>query len=333
MTDAAAPALPPQEPAYKDRSGLLKVLGILKIVLGGLIALLAVLMTGLTAALPALAAESAPPPPDNMGALMAMIAFTYGMMAAGFIVLGVGTLRARRWALALNRAFVWLWLAMGILGTVLVPLFLGLMFHRMQGNEADTGFLVVGVGVMTLFCALFYIGLPLLARWLYHLKGLTETVQARDVPRWTDRFSIPHLGWAALLFQSALFSPVMFMGTYPAPWMGRWVDGPLAHGLFAAYILWLVGALVLVLRRSILGWGLSLGGVLLIGTSLCLTLYAEGLSFYADMMRELAPDVSPEQFAEMEAMFNAPAYAFPAALGVLAVAGFLLWLRPQFRRA
>ena len=103
------PAITPVEASvlsdYKNRSTGLIIFGILTLLLGGLCALFIPLMLfGQT-----MAAKAPNAPPPNTAMLLPGLAM-YGGLAVALIWLGIGSIKARRWARALLLIFSWTWL-------------------------------------------------------------------------------------------------------------------------------------------------------------------------------------------------------------------------------
>src|SRR5947199_9785622 len=112
MSDLAA--YPPQ-PTYQDRSIGLVVMGILEICLALLCLLFLSFMVIATLSLAASpAGRDAGLNARSMlgGGLVYVFAGTY------FAILGIGTLRSRRWARTIGLVTSWMWLAFGIFGCV-----------------------------------------------------------------------------------------------------------------------------------------------------------------------------------------------------------------------
>src|SRR5882757_285048 len=107
------PAAPPIEsvppPAYKDRSSGLVIFGILTLLLGCLAGLFVPLM--LFGQMMAAKAPNAPP--VNHATMLPGVA-VYVLLAVALIWLGIGSIKARRWARALLLIFSWSWLIMGV---------------------------------------------------------------------------------------------------------------------------------------------------------------------------------------------------------------------------
>lgn len=131
------PAVPPIEaaplPAYKDRSTGLMVFGILTLLLGCLVGLFVPLM--LFGQMMAAKAPNAPP--ANLAAILPAVVI-YGGLAVALIWLGIGSIKAWRWARALLLIFSWSWLVMGIFMTVVMPFFMAKVFANLP-PDARTG--------------------------------------------------------------------------------------------------------------------------------------------------------------------------------------------------
>jgi hypothetical protein len=106
----APPGADPTPPAYKNRSGGLIVFGVLTILLGALSGLMVPLMLlG-----QAINARNPNSPPTSLAMLLPVL-LMYGGLAVALIWLGIGSIKARRWARALLLIFAWSWLVMGVI--------------------------------------------------------------------------------------------------------------------------------------------------------------------------------------------------------------------------
>ena len=101
-------------PRFKDRSIGLIIFGALQIVMGcGCALLIPFMLLSLLVAPPAAAPMNAAP--MNMQMMLPAVGF-YGLAAVVLVSLGVGSIRARRWARALTLVLAWMWLVMGVMG-------------------------------------------------------------------------------------------------------------------------------------------------------------------------------------------------------------------------
>jgi hypothetical protein len=168
---------------FKDRSTGLVVLGILEIAIGGFCALLIPLALALTVASQSLAGSAAGPEVRTLvpGLLI------YGLIAVGFVWIGVGSVRARRWARAVMLSLAWLWLITGLLSMVvfwvLVPRWIGVAgMSDLPGNALTLVMLTTG-----LFLGFIYVLLPLAFVLFYRSEHVAATCRARDPgPSWVD---------------------------------------------------------------------------------------------------------------------------------------------------
>src|SRR5688572_18576779 len=104
--------------APKDRSAGLVVFGLLQILLG----LACIGLTLLVAAATEFAATAPSTAPS--GADLAAAIVVYALAAVYFIAVGIGSIRGRRWARALTLVVSALWMAGGIIATIMVAVML-----------------------------------------------------------------------------------------------------------------------------------------------------------------------------------------------------------------
>ena len=118
------------------------------------------------------------------------------------IWLGIGSIKARRWARALLLIFSWSWLIMGIFMTAIMPFVMAKVFANLP-PDAKTGqpamppaaitAMVIG---MTLFFVVFFVLVPAVWTFFYNSRHVKATCEARDpVTRWTDACPLPVLGF------------------------------------------------------------------------------------------------------------------------------------------
>src|SRR5687767_13377859 len=99
----------PQTPLLVDRRTSLMVFGILVILLGCLFALFVPVMLFAQMTVSRVSGAS-----SGLRNLMPVI-LTYGSMAVAFIWLGIGSIKARRWARSLLVIIAWSWLGVGVM--------------------------------------------------------------------------------------------------------------------------------------------------------------------------------------------------------------------------
>ena len=229
---------------FKDRKTGLVVFGILQIILGVLCALLVPLMI-LGMIISTAAGEDAAEG-FNLRMMIPAILF-YVLLAVWFIWVGIGSVKARRWARALILVSSWIWLVCGACGLVFVLLFLPNMFDQMPENaEIPAAAVTVMKCVMLVFMALFYVIIPGALVMFYKSSHVKATCEYRDTNiRWTDKCPLPVLGVSMVC---AFWSvSILFMGAY------KWTIpffGVVLSGISGAIVV-----LVLALLLGYAAWG------------------------------------------------------------------------------
>ena len=296
---------------YRDRRTALLIAGVLEILLGVGSWLMAALMIWVASKVAAQGAGST-------GSMVPGMA-VYGIAGLVFVTLGVGSIRARRWARALWLVVSSFWLIGGVLAAAVVAL----LMASVAGVES-----ILLIAILSFF-AVFMIGLPASLLAFYrspHVKATCEA--AGPQPCWTDGCPVPVLG-AALWFASmTLTLPWMgwlYGGLYP--FFGHFVRGAAGHGL------WMVSGLLSgiatygIYRRIHTLW--LLGLVLVLGQGISATVtYAvvDPKDLFAAMGIEGA---ALEQIERMGMI--RPSYMIGSvAAAILPMVGLLLWARACF---
>ena len=296
---------------YRDRRTALLIAGVLEILLGVGAWLIVGLMIFAGSMVTAQGAGS-------KGSMIPGIA-VYGIAGLVFVMLGVGSIRARRWARALWLVVSSFWLIGGVLAAAVVAL----LMASVAGVES-----ILLIAILSFF-AVFMIGLPASLLAFYrspHVKATCEA--AAPEPCWTDGCPLPVLG-AALWFASmTLTLPWMgwlYGGLYP--FFGHFVRGAAGHGL------WMVSGLLSgiatygIYRRIHTLW--LLGLVLVLGQGISATVtYAvvDPKELFAAMGIEGA---ALEQIERMGMI--RPSYMIGSvAAAILPMVGLLLWARACF---
>ena len=263
MTDYEATV---QSSEFKDRKAGLVVFGILSIILGGFCALLVPLMIfGMIASLALDNSAAAPMSPTMMipGILL------YVLAAVWFIWMGIGSIKARRWARALVLVSSWLWLISGISGLIFILLLMPDMYGKMgERGQMPPGVALIMKYVMMAFMTVFYGIIPAVLVLFYGSKHVKATCEFRDTKvRWTDKCPLPVLGlslmfgfWAvSMLFTVCYGCAIPFFGSILTGLSGAGVV--LLVTLLAGYVAW--GTYRLSINAwwcavlLIIGWALS----------------------------------------------------------------------------
>jgi MFS family permease len=246
-----------QTPDFKDRKTGLIIFGILQILLGALCALMVPLMVlGMVVSL---LADNASVTPTNPTMMLPSILF-YVLLAAWFITMGVGSLKARRWARALILTSSWLWLVCGICGLTFFLLFMPGMYDSIaETGEMPRGVILVMKCVMTVFMTILYVLIPGSLVLFYRSSHVKATCRSRDPqPRWTDKCPLPVL---ALSMMFTLWTvSLLTMGVYgwTFPFFGTILTGIPGAALVLTLILCLAYLARSIYRLSINAWWCAL---------------------------------------------------------------------------
>jgi hypothetical protein len=246
-------------PAYKDRATGLMVFGILTILLGCMAGLFVPLML-ISQVVAAKSAGSAAPLSAMMPAIL-----LYGMLAVALVWLGIGSIKARRWARALLLIFSWSWLVMGVFAVIGAAFIMPKILAGASGGP-DTSHAMpastipVVMAVMFLMLGVFFILVPAIWIFFYGSRHVKATCETRDpVARWTDACPLPVLGFCLwLLFSAPMMLVMPLTGHAVMPFFGVFVTG-LPGGLLclAVAIIWCAAAWRLY-RLDVRGWWLIL---------------------------------------------------------------------------
>lgn len=162
---------------FKDRSLGLVIFGVITILIGAFCALLVPLI---------LVAGSLLGTADLRSAVPSAVLYT--VVAAIFIWLGVGSIRARRWACELTLSLSWIWLVTGIcsmvVGAWLVP---AMLRGMVAGSDLPPNFVLVVSLVVFGVIGILYVLLPGAFVMFFSSPHVAATCRARDPqPQWTD---------------------------------------------------------------------------------------------------------------------------------------------------
>lgn len=308
---------------YKDRRTALLVAGILEIILGAGAWLMVALMI-LGASLAAGAGGG------NMASMVPGMA-VYGVAGLVFVVLGIGSIRARRWARSLWLVTATSWLMVGVLG---VAMMFVIMPGMLQGAGPGApppppGVQTVILLTMVSFMSVLMIALPGGLILLYRSPHVRATCEAENPQAcWTDGCPLPVLGAALWLGSMALSLPWMglvYGGLYPV--FGGFARGAAGHGL------WILSGLLSgvaawgVYRRNTALWILAILLVVGLGASATVTYaVADIRQLYEGM------GIQGVQLEQIERMGLArPSYMIGSTLAaILPLLGLLCWARACF---
>ena len=321
-------AEPPRD--YADRSTGLTVFGIIQILLG-LLATLGIPFVLLSAVMTRKAIGASGPPGTYVQGMI-----QYGLLAAAFITLGIGSIRARRWAWALTLTSSWIWLIVGSAMTVMIAAVMPAIFMagmRTAGSSAapmPRGLIAVVITFVIVVIAFFLIMAPAAFLIFYRREDVEATCKRRDPQeRWTDRCPLPVLAVSLMFTYGAIYYAVNSFTTPLIPFFGRWLTG--WPGGVACLLL---AALDAYLGRSI--YRLKIAGWWVAVIALCVRLFSSVLTFLRGNLFEAYSKMGVPQ-AQMKMMNSNPAMRPGVMLGStlvfsLALLGYMVWIKRYFGR-
>lgn len=252
----------------KDRKTGLIVFGILEILLGAFCVLMVsfVILGMLISA--TLNKSSAQPLSTSM--TVAGILFNV-LPAIWFVWMGIGSIKARRWARALLLVTSWFWLIGGIMGLVFMLVFLSDMYDQMGKSGQMPQQIAAGIKyVMIGFMAVFYVVIPGALVLFYGSRHVKATCERMDPQvRWTDKCPLPVLAmslisgfWAVCMLITGFYGwTTLFFGFILSGIAGALVA--LVSMLLLGYVAW--GAYKLDIKAwwcavlLTIAWGVSVG--------------------------------------------------------------------------
>jgi hypothetical protein len=220
------------------------VLGSFQVLLGCLCVLMAAVMVAISLLGPL---AQAPQGQAMNRPLMISGMLVYVPLAVGFIWLGIGLFRARRWAWTLTVVLSWMGLIVGVFSFVMFVLVLG---PSMWAPFAEQGKMppevIVTMRIITgAVLACIYILLPGVFLVSCQQESVRVTCQRRDpkIP-WTDRCPMPVLALTIILALSIVSMPSAAVYGWVMPLFGVFISGAagaavmLLMVLVAAYLAW-----------------------------------------------------------------------------------------------
>ncbi len=231
---------------FKDRKIGLVVFGILQIIFGGFCVLMVPLM--ILAMIASTTFKDSSTASMNVSMMIPGVLF-YVLLAVWFIWMGVGSIRARRWARALLLVSSWIWLIGGISGLISVLVLMPDMYDQMaKSGQMPQEMARTMKYIMTVFMTVFYVVIPGVLVLFYGSKNVKATCEFKDPHvRWTDECPLPVLA-VSLIFGFWAFS-MLLMGFYgwAIPFFGFILSGIMGAGV----------ALIAMLLFAYVAWGTS----------------------------------------------------------------------------
>ena len=187
--------------------------------------------------------------PARAGVTSAIV--VYGVAAVYFVTVGIGSMRARRWARSLSVAVSAIWLAAGVVATLMMLVVIPRVMRGMPQPTIAPGCSIA----LVIFAAIV---LPLILFVFYRSDAVYATCAAADTkPRWTERVPIPVLAMAVIMG----FTAITLMANVGNPMLAAFgqtfTGAPASLAMFAIAVLSAVIA-VQIYRLKESGWWMLL---------------------------------------------------------------------------
>lgn len=314
-----------QSSQFKDMRTGLVVFGIIQIILGGFCALSILFM--IFGLLVSTISRKSPSPPMNAHLLTPGV-----LLAIWFIWMGIGSIKARRWARALILVSSSLWLIYGICALIFVLLILSGMYDRIDRNtQMPQVAVIIAKFIMIGFMTVSYVVIPAVFVLFYKSKNVKATCEFRDPQiRWTDKCPLPVL---AVSFIFAIWAASMLSMVFyrwgPFPFFGFILSGipgdavALVIVLLSAYVVW--GTY----RLSINAWWCSVLLIITHALSIAVTFSRVSISDFYEKMNFSQQRIDMiKQFGVLQT----PTMAVLSGLWSIGLLAYLLYTRRYFVR-
>lgn len=303
---------------YRDRRTGLLIFGILHILLG---ALCVILMLGVAAASEIQTRRGGPPVP-----MLAQTLLVYAVFTFYFVTIGIGSIRARRWARAVALAVSSIWAILGV-GSI-ASLFFTIPRMLVLIPPSRTTAVVT---IMVSTSVILYFLVPMAFVLFYRSPHVRATCEARDPkPRWTDRAPVPVLAVSIIL----AFTAIVLVATLAHPAVP--LPGTILTGASAmVVILGIAGLFAFLsvqffrLKRSA-WWTLVL---LQVAAAIVWTLTLRTFDVNAWYQATGVPVTPQVQVMHLERLFHSAAFQAVTIAVWIAYLALLVWMRRYFTGA
>lgn len=311
---------------FRDCKTGLFVFGILEVSLGVFCALMVPLVIFGMIVTATLNDSSAAPMSTGM---MIPSMLIYVILAVWFIWMGIGSMKARRWARSLLLVTSWIWLVWGIMVFIYMLVLMPDMYDQMnQSGEIPSGMVAFMKYMMFAFMAGAYVIIPGALVLFYGRKNVKATCEFMDPQvRWTDKCPLPVL--AVSLMCGLWAGSMLLMGLYgwAIPFFGRILSGVTGAGVAIVGILLLSYAAWSTYRLNIRGWWCTV--FVTIGWAI-----STGMTFSRVSMLEYYEKMNfPEQQMEIMKQYDMPPNSTMViffGVWVVGFLGYLLYTRRYF---
>lgn len=311
-----------QSPPLKDRSVGLILFGVVQILLGCLLALMIPLML-----LPLLA--GAPPGvPTNMQTMIPACGF-YGLSAAIFVTLGIGSICALRWARALTLVLAWMWLVMGGISLLVMWFVMPKVFSQIAAQQPIPPEVMIVMQVVMLgTTGCIYFVVPGAFVLFYQSPHVKATCEWKDPHvRWTDHCPLPVLALSLMLGLAVATMPLSLVYGRVMPLFGILLKGVpallmiLGMILLAGYLAWAT------YRLKMSAWWTTLAFYSILGVSAIVTFSRINM---IDYYREINLPEEQVELIQKTGMLEGMNMPVIMGAGFVVFVGYLLWVRRYF---
>ena len=273
IAPSVASSTPHAPPAFRDRRGWLLFFGVVELLIGGVCLLLVVgSLVVMTAGGSSGTAGTKPP---ALGLWLNVLVY---LGAGSFLVtMGIGTIRAKRWARALMLLTSWpvflAFLLGGIAMAMLMPSFLETL-PQAAGQPDIRGVIKVVLSLVFLFLTI----VPLAFIVFYSRPDVRATFEARDPGRsWVDGRPLPVLGVAGAVGLYGLFALIGLVRGPSYGVFGLLLTGPAAVAALLANALLCAWLAREIYRMTRAGWWANVACGVLLHLSAWMTLRVIGV--------------------------------------------------------
>ncbi len=307
-----------------DKKTRLVVFGVLQIILGALCALLVPLMI-----VGSMVGKAKNPDVEMGAAQLVMGLVFYVFLAVWLIWMGIGSIKARRWARALILSSAWIWLISGTLGFVVSLFWFPAALDQTVLNQKITAQqLTVMKITMTGFVAFFGVIIPGLLVLFYSGEKVKTTVESRDTQaRWTDRCPLPVLALSLMFLSGAGSMLFTACSGWVVPFFGTVLSGLAGAAVAAVVALFCLYVARGIYRLDLNSWRLALLAVVAAGVSVGITLMrVSALEMYEKMNFPSRQIEMLKPLLEKNSLFM----TLPGLIWFILMLGFILYVKRYF---
>jgi hypothetical protein len=308
-----------QRPGFKDRKKWLVAFGIFEIVVGLIFALTLITFTFYKSSSQSMSIS-----------VKAFVLLFYLFLAVWFIWMGIGSIKARRWARALMLVTSWIWLISGFSGMVFMMLFMpDIVANLTQSGQISEAQAQSMKYAMLWIYSFILIVMPGVFVLFYGSKNVKATCDFRNPqPGWTDKHPLPVL--AVSVMSSLAAGMILLSGFYGWSMMffGFILSGMAGAGVSLVAVILLFYVAWGAYKLNIKAWWCAVLMTIVRTISVSITyLYADVWKMYEKM------NMSEQQLEIMKKyMMSSSNSVIIAIFTGVCTLGYLFYIRKYFLR-